>query len=213
MTSVAVRADCGHRGCMGEEPDRLVTAPTVVTLVRTALSVALAVVAVANGSTAWLAAALVAYWVGDIADGALARWLHAETRTGAVLDIVSDRCCVALVYLPYATWNPEFAPAVGVYVFEFMVIDLFLSLGFLRWPIRSPNYFALVDRTLYRLNWTPLAKGTNSAGIAVAAVLLDAPVLALVVAVVLLAVKVGSLVRLTRLPAWRTADASGCVLA
>jgi CDP-diacylglycerol---glycerol-3-phosphate 3-phosphatidyltransferase len=119
---------------------------------------------------------------------------------------------VALVYLPYATWHPEFAPAVGVYMAEFMVVDLFLSLAFLRWPIRSPNYFGLVDRTLYRLNWTPLAKATNSAGIAVAAVLLDAPVLALVLAVVLLTLKVGCLVRLVRLPAWRAADASGCVV-
>ena len=35
---------------------------------------------------------------------------------------------------------------VSVYLFEFMVIDLFLSLAFLAWPIRSPNYFYAVDQ-------------------------------------------------------------------
>ena len=43
-----------------------------------------------------------------------------------------------------------------------MVIDCFLSLAFLAWRIRSPNYFYVVDRTMYRFNWTHPGKATNS---------------------------------------------------
>ena len=213
MTSVVVSSGCGHRGCVGSPTDRLVTAPTVVTLVRTALAVGLAVVAMRTGSSAWLLAALAAYWIGDTADGMLARLTDTETRTGAVLDIVSDRCCVAMIYLPFATWNPEFALPLGIYLVEFMVIDTFLSLAFLSWPIVSPNYFGLIDRPLYLLNWTPIAKGANSGAIAIAAVLLDAPGLATVLALGLLAVKTGCLGRLARLPAWTATSPTGCALA
>ncbi len=199
-----------HRGCVGGRVDRLVTAPSVVTVVRTVLAVALAMVALRTGSEAWLLAALAAYWVGDTGDGLLARLTDTETRTGAVLDIVSDRCCVAVVYVTYVAWHPEFAVPVGIYLVEFMVIDTFLSLGFLRWPLLSPNYFGLVDQVIYRLNWTPLAKGANSAAVALVAVLLDAPALAAVLATVLLAVKTGCLVRLAGLPEWQQRDRAGC---
>ena len=43
------------------------------------------------------ALAYAVYWVGDIADGWAARRLGQETRAGAVLDIVSDRACTAVL--------------------------------------------------------------------------------------------------------------------
>ena len=43
-----------------------------------------------------------------------------------------------------------------------MVIDMFLSLAFLAWPISSPNYFYLIDRRLYMWNWSRIGKAANS---------------------------------------------------
>ena len=43
-----------------------------------------------------------------------------------------------------------------------MVIDGFLSLAFLAWPITSPNYFYVVDRRLWLLNWSHPGKAVNS---------------------------------------------------
>ena len=51
----------------------------------------------------------------------------------------------------------------GVYVAEFLVVDLLLSLAFRAWPLVSPNYFYLVDHRIWALNWSPLGKTINSA--------------------------------------------------
>jgi CDP-diacylglycerol---glycerol-3-phosphate 3-phosphatidyltransferase len=209
--SSGLGADCRHRGCVGATVDRPLTLPTMVTLVRTAASVACTVAGLRTGSSTWLLAAQGTYWVGDVVDGALARRLNAETRTGAVLDIICDRCCVAFILLPYASWHSELAIPLGLYLAEFMVIDTFLSLAFLRWPILSPNYFYAVDRPLHRLNWTPAAKAANSCGVAVTAIVLNAPDIAMLVAVTLLAVKVWSLTRLVHLPVWTSSAARGCL--
>lgn len=74
-----------------------------------------------------------------------------------------------------------------------------LSNQFIRWPILSPNYFYLVDRTIWRLNWSPLAKSINSGAVTIL-LLVKGP--AWVVAPVLAglyAVKIYSFVRLCRL--------------
>ena len=42
-----------------------------------------------------------------------------------------------------------------------------LSLAFLAWPIRSPNYFYVVDRTLWLWNWSKPGKAVNSSIFAV----------------------------------------------
>ena len=54
-----------------------------------------------------------------------------------------------------------------VYLAEFMVVDCFLSLAFLAWPIRSPNYFFVVDRPLWLWNWSKPGKAVNSSLFAV----------------------------------------------
>ena len=60
---------------------------------------------------------------------------------------------------------PVVHPVVAVFLLSFMVLDTMLSLAFLCWPVLSPNYFHLVDRTVWRLNWSPLAKAANTAGV------------------------------------------------
>lgn len=179
--------------------ERLGTAATWVTGVRTVAAVVLAGVAVQQDSLVWLVASLAVYWVGDILDGVIARVGRCETRIGAVLDILCDRLSAAVFYLGLVWLQPEHVWAVTVYLAEFMVLDCFLSLAFLAWPIRSPNYFHVVDRTLWRWNWSKPAKAVNSAIFAVILLVTGMPLLGLAIATALLALKAASLVRLARI--------------
>lgn len=179
--------------------ERLGTSANVVTLVRTVASVALAGLAAREASLTLLVVALVVYWVGDMADGFVARLRGCETRIGAVLDILCDRFCAAAFYLGLVWLQPEFALPVFVYLAEFMVIDCFLSLAFLAWPIRSPNYFYVVDRQLWLWNWSKPGKAVNSSLFAVLLLVTGWVWLGVAIAVALLVLKSVSLVRLGRL--------------
>jgi CDP-diacylglycerol--glycerol-3-phosphate 3-phosphatidyltransferase len=103
------------------------------------------------------------FWAGDALDGQVARRAGCETRIGAVVDIFADRLCAAGFYFGLAWLHPEFTAAVIVYLAEYMVIDCFLSITFLAWPLRSPNYFHVVDRRIWLLNWSHPGKAVNSA--------------------------------------------------
>jgi CDP-diacylglycerol--glycerol-3-phosphate 3-phosphatidyltransferase len=172
----------------------------LATAVRTAIAVPLALAATVHASAALLVAGYLVYWLGDIADGALARRVGQETRIGAVLDIVSDRACGALLAVGLATLRPQLWPALAIFLLQFMVLDSALSLSFLRWPILGPNDFHRVDRTIFRYNWSKLAKALNTTGVIVAAAT-GQPVPALVIAVAQLAVKAWSTRRLLALTA------------
>ena len=179
--------------------ERIGTSATVITGVRTVASVVLAGLAAREESLPLLVAALVVYWAGDSLDGFVARIRGCETRIGAVLDILSDRFCAASFYLGLVWLHHEFAVPVMIYLAEFMVVDCFLSLAFLAWPVRSPNYFYVVDRPLWLWNWSKPGKAVNSAIFAVLLVVTENVVLGLVVASALLLLKALSLVRLMRL--------------
>ena len=179
--------------------ERIGTAATWVTGVRTVATVVLAGVAVQQESLAWLVASLVVYWVGDILDGLVARVGRCETRIGAVLDILCDRLSAAVFYVGLVWLQPEHVWAVMVYLAEFMVVDCFLSLAFLAWPIRSPNYFYVVDRPLWLWNWSKPGKAVNSSIFAVLLLVTESVAVGLVVASALLVLKVVSLARLMRL--------------
>jgi CDP-diacylglycerol--glycerol-3-phosphate 3-phosphatidyltransferase len=187
--------------------ERFATPATIITFIRTIAAVTImgfAMHADRSGGF-WspalklLVVGLVVYWAGDSLDGQVARRMHHETRIGAVLDIMSDRFCAAAFYLGLAWLHPEFTLPVLIYLAEFMVIDCFLSIAFLAWPIRSPNYFHVVDRTVYRLNWTHPAKAVNSALFAVFLLVTHLAWVGAVVASALLVFKVGSLIRIARI--------------
>ena len=179
--------------------ERLWTSATVVTFVRTAVSVTLSAWAAYDGSLRLLVVALVVYWVGDMLDGFVARVRDEETRIGAVMDIFSDRFCAAAFYIGLAWLEPHLSPAIFVYLAEFMVIDCFLSIAFLAWPIRSPNYFDEVDRRIWLWNWSKPGKATNSALFAVLLLVTGWMWLGLAIALALLALKCVSLAWLMRL--------------
>jgi CDP-diacylglycerol--glycerol-3-phosphate 3-phosphatidyltransferase len=179
--------------------ERLGTSATVVTFVRTVVSVVLAAFAVQQESQTLLVVALVVYWFGDSLDGFVARVRGCETRTGAVLDILSDRFCAATFYLGLVWLHHDFVVPVFVYLAEFMVIDCFISLAFLAWPVRSPNYFYVIDRTIWLWNWSKPAKTVNSSLFAVLLLVTGWVWVATAIAVALLVMKTVSLVRLGRI--------------
>jgi CDP-diacylglycerol--glycerol-3-phosphate 3-phosphatidyltransferase len=179
--------------------ERLATAATVVTGIRTVGSVTLSALAAQHHSVTLLAIALVVYWVGDSLDGWVARVRDCETRTGAVLDILCDRFCCAAFYLGLAWLEPHLVPAIFVYLAGFMVVDMFISIGFLAWPITSPNYFYVVDRKLYLWNWSKPGKTLNSALFAVVLLVTGWAPLGLAIALGLLVIKVVSFLRMLRI--------------
>ena len=187
--------------------ERFATPATIITFIRTAAAVTVigfAMHADRSGGF-WspalklLVVGLVVYWAGDSLDGQVARRMHHETRIGAVLDIMSDRFCAAAFYLGLAWLHPEFTVPVLIYLAEFMVIDCFLSIAFLAWPIRSPNYFFVVDRTIWLWNWSKPAKAVNSALFAVLLLVTGWWQVGVVIATGLLVLKCASLVRLGRI--------------
>jgi CDP-diacylglycerol--glycerol-3-phosphate 3-phosphatidyltransferase len=185
-----------HHGWELPTKDTLLTYASGLTLVRTILAVVFAILAAMQGSQWLLLAALLCYWIGDILDGIIARFLNQEMRSGAVFDIMADRLCVSLIYLTYGWMHPDMLWPIGLYLFEFMFIDGFLSLSFLYWPLLSPNYFFLVDRRIFNLNWSPLGKAANSSFFLLASVFIGNPIISGMIAIVVIAVKLYSLNRL-----------------
>jgi len=175
------------------------TLPNVITLVRTAGSLAVSMAGLATRDPRLLLIAYAIYLVGDMLDGNVARWLQQETRAGATFDIVSDRLCAVPIFLAYVVIEPSAAWAVGIWLVGFAGIDLVLSLGFLAWPLRGTGGFAYVDRAIFNWNFTILAKSANSTGFILALVFLRSPVPAALIAFGWVAVKAWSLHRLVGL--------------
>jgi CDP-diacylglycerol--glycerol-3-phosphate 3-phosphatidyltransferase len=196
----ALQPDVGGRDVWADPAqERLGTSANVVTAVRTVLAVALAAMAAERGSVALLVASLAVYWVGDALDGFVARVRGCETRIGAVLDILCDRFCAASFYVGLVWLRPELALPVFVYLAEFMVVDCLLSLAFLAWPLRSPNYFYVVDRPLWLWNWSKPGKALNSSAFAVLLLITGSVWLGVLIAGGLLLLKGVWLVRLARI--------------
>jgi CDP-diacylglycerol---glycerol-3-phosphate 3-phosphatidyltransferase len=116
-----------------------------------------------------------------------------------VLDILCDRFCAASFYLGLMWLHHEFALPVMIYLAEFMVVDCFLSLAFLAWPVRSPNYFYVIDRPIWLWNWSKPGKAVNSSLFAVLLLVTGWVWVAVAIAVALLVLKCVSLARLARI--------------
>lgn len=192
-------AECAHRECAHLVRERVLTLPTVITFARTVVTLVLGLWGAHADSLTLLVWALGVYWVGDMADGAVARLTDRETRIGATLDIMCDRISAGVFYVGFAWYDPSMVGPVGIYLAEFMVIDMFLSLAFLAWPLSSPNYFYLVDRRIWLWNWSKPGKALNSALFAVFMVWTRDAVVAGIIAVALVGLKTMSLVWLMRL--------------
>lgn len=170
----------------------------LVTAIRTVGCLVLFGVAFGRRSPNLNLVGLAVYWALDVADGYLARRLRQETRLGAQFDILSDRLLVALFYVNHLALHPGDVIAVLLFLFQFMLLDHYLSNQFLRWNILSPNYFHVVDRRIWLLNWSPLAKLGNT-GAATILLVIHAPLAATGAALAAIAVKSYSLILMLRL--------------
>ena len=151
---------------IGHEP--VLTAPNAITVLRTVVSIVLAMAALTQSSPALLVASYLVYWVGDMADGEVARRLGLETRIGAVFDIVADRANSLTCAACFVALDPRLAVPIAIYVVEFAVVDTMLSLGFLAFNVLGPNDFHGVDLVLWRWNWSRPAKALNTSCIVLA---------------------------------------------
>lgn len=182
-------------------PESPMTWANLVTALRGVLGIAIFTVAAFTHSEAWNFAGLAVYWLLDVADGFLARRLDQETRLGAQMDILCDRLLVTFFYLNYVWIYPELLVPVVLFLFQFMGIDHYLSNQFMRWPVKSPNYFYEVDRVIWLHNWSVPGKLLNSAVVTGLLVLTKSPWLVSAVAVGIIGLKIYSCIRLHRLPA------------
>ncbi len=206
---VEATSTCAHRECAQALNERVATWANAITLTRTVAALVLGLSGAHAHSLTLLLSALGAYWVGDMADGFVARLTRTETRFGAAMDIMCDRISAAVFYIGFAWYDPTMIVPVGIYLAEFMVVDMYLSMAFLAWPVSSPNYFYLINRRLWTWNWSKLGKVMNSALFAVLMVWTREPWLVGGIACALLAFKIMSLVWLVQggMPA-----PSGCVV-
>jgi phosphatidylglycerophosphate synthase len=175
------------------------TGADVITGARTLTAVVCGVLSLQLHDVTWLVAAYAAYWIGDTLDGVVARQMGTERRAGAVLDIVADRTCAGLLAVCFLAFRPDMAVPVALFLVQFMFVDCALSLSFLRWPIRSPNYFHVVHLGIHRLNWSVPAKAANTALLLIVMVATGSALLASVLAAAQLALKAGSLSVVARL--------------
>ncbi len=173
----------------------------VATVVRVIACVIMFGYAATSRDEIWNYIGLGTYWVLDVLDGFLARALDQETRLGAQMDILADRLLVAFFYLNYVALHPEMIIPVSLFLFQFMGIDHYLSNQFMRWPIKSPNYFYEVDRTIWAWNWSSAGKLLNSAVVTVTIVVTRSPIAASSVCVAMIGLKVWTAIRMRALPA------------
>jgi len=193
------RPACDHHGCVSERTENVLTLANAVTMARTAGCLIAVTLSVSTGQPALLFAGLAIHCVGDMADGIVARHRDEETRAGAVLDIVSDRLCIAVYYLSYGHLEHAMLLPIALFLFQFMVLDAHLSLAFLNWPLRSLNYFYLVDRVLYVWNWSTPGKAFNSGALVLLMLTTRSPAACTALVLAITAVKVTSLIRLHRI--------------
>ena len=168
----------------------------LVTAIRTVACLIVFVMAYSQSNELYNFIGLGIYWVLDLLDGFLARRFDQETRFGAQFDILADRLLVAYFYFNYVAFHPESIVPAALFLFNFMLVDHFLSNQFIRWPIQSPNYFAKVHQRIYSLNWSPLAKGVNSTLVTIVLVVTKDVVLASIVVSLIILVKLYSIVLL-----------------
>jgi len=172
----------------------------LVTAIRTVACVVIFGLALVQHSPTLNLIGLGVYWLLDIVDGALARALHQETRIGAQFDILSDRLLVAFFYLNHLAWHPEQVIPISLFLVQFMLIDQYLSIQFLRWSkILSPNYFDRIDPIVFRLNWSWPAKMCNTGLVTLLLVVAHSIWWASLASLALSGIKIYSMVRVFQL--------------
>jgi len=192
------------------DPKSFSSWPNLVTLFRLIASLIFFTLAAVKSSPVLNFIGLGLHWAGDVADGVLARRARQETILGAEIDIIADRVESIFFYVNFLTFNPRLFLPIVLYLVDFAFIDFYLSYQFLKYPIISPNYFYLVDRRVYRYNFSPLAKFCNSTVVALLLIFLPQwQILATLFAGGLIMLKMRSIFWLREKPAFLPPLSSG----
>jgi CDP-diacylglycerol--glycerol-3-phosphate 3-phosphatidyltransferase len=140
---------------------------------------------------------LAIHWTGDVLDGFYARKFKQETILGAEIDIISDRVAMVFFYINYLFFKPFLFLPITIYLLNFVFFDFYLSYQFVKYDIISVNYFYKVDKTVYRLNFSPIGKFCNSAVMTLILVFFtQLKLLAILIGIGLIGVKLYSIYRL-----------------
>jgi len=181
-------------------PESVFSEPNIVTLVRLFASLVFFVLAAIRANPTLNFIGLGIHWLGDVLDGKWARLAKQETVLGAEIDIIADRVETLFFYVNFLRFQPALFLPVAVYLVDFAFIDFYLSYQFVKYGIISPNYFYQVDRTVYRLNFSPVGKFCNSTVVTLTLIFLPSlQLFALAFACALIVIKVYSIRRLFKL--------------
>lgn len=145
-----------------KDPRCVYSEPNIITLIRLAGSLSFFTLALIEKSPIYNFIGLGIHWFGDVLDGFVARKTKQETILGAEIDIIADRVEILFFFVNFLIFNPRLYIPVLIYIVDFAFVDFYLSYQFIKYGLISPNYFYKVDRTVYRLNYSPAGKFCNS---------------------------------------------------
>jgi CDP-diacylglycerol--glycerol-3-phosphate 3-phosphatidyltransferase len=166
-----------------------------VTALRCLLGAGLLAVAALQASWPLLVVALALCWLGDVADGLVARGLRCESVLGAQFDSYADRLVVASALVAsIAVYHGATALCVGATAtwLQFGCVDQFMSSQFLRFDLWTSDELHLVNAALWRLNFAPIAKIVSNVPTALVMVGGAAAWVAAALALTLVAVRISS---------------------
>jgi len=177
-----------------KNPHCIYSEPNIITILRLLLSLVFFILAITKMNPTYNFIGLGIHWFGDVLDGMYARKFKQETILGAEIDIIADRVETLFFYINFLHFHPSLFLPVAIYLIDFAFIDFYLSYQFLKYDIISPNYFYKVDRTVYRLNFSPVGKFCNSTVVTLIVIFLpQLQILAAIFAIMLIVVKIFSI--------------------
>lgn len=171
-------------------PESVWSVPNGLTLIRLIGSLIFFWLALRHQEETYNFIGLAIHWLGDVADGVIARRFKQETILGAEIDIIADRVESTFFFVNFLFFHPHLYLPVLVYLVNFAFVDFYLSYQFIKFDIISPNYFYKVDRTVYRWNFSPAGKFFNSTIVPLLLIFIPRlQILALVLALGLIGIK------------------------
>jgi len=172
------------------DPESFYSEANIITLMRLLGSLIFFSLAIIKKNPTYNFIGLGVHWFGDVLDGLCARRCKQETILGAEIDIVADRIETLFFYVNFLHFHPNLIIPAAIYILDFAFVDFYLSYQFLKYDIISPNYFYKVDKTVYVLNYSPVAKFCNSTVVTLILIFLpQLQILAAFFAAALIAVK------------------------
>ncbi len=143
-------------------PDRFYSEANVITIFRLIASLIFFILAILRNDPFYNYVGFFIHWLVDFIDGFYARRFKQETILGAEIDIIADRFEIMFFYIIFLHFRPYLFLPAALYLIDYAFIDFYLSYQFVKFDIISPNYFYKVDQIIYRLNYSPAGKFSNS---------------------------------------------------